>query len=167
MQTMGQFSWKYADTKNRIALKILGSAYVPCPDGSVIYENCYQGYGTFGGYDIYELAADWNRSSLSADMLRKPEREDYPPSADGEKYYAGNLKRYEEKVRRLQAFINGESNTYMTAAYGDDWKRQIGIDIVHENKSKDPLKFPIKICRNRPASYDKIRPSTVDPKQGR
>ena len=71
---MGQFSWKYADTKNRIALKILGSAYVPCPDGSVIYESCYQGYGVFGGHDIYELAADWNRSSLSADMLQKPKR---------------------------------------------------------------------------------------------
>lgn len=100
-------------------------------------------------------------------MLRKPKREDYPPSADSEKYYAGSLKRYEEKVRRLQAFINGESDTYMTAAYGDDWKRQIGIDIVHENKSKEPLKFPIKINRNKPASYDKVRPSTVDPKQGR
>lgn len=55
---MGQFSWKYADQKNRSALKLYGKAYVPCPDGSVIYEGSYRCYGMFGVYDIYELVAE-------------------------------------------------------------------------------------------------------------
>lgn len=164
---MGQFSWKYADTNNRIALKLLGSAYVPCPDGTVIYESCYQCYGMFGGHDIYDLVADWNRSYLSVDILGKPKRDDYPSSSQGERYYSNNLKWYEFKCRRLQDFINEKPDSYMAATYGDDWKRQIGIDLIHEKRSNKSLRFPIKICRNRPDSYDKIRPSTIDPHQGR
>ena len=178
----------FADTNNRIALKLLGSAYVPCPDGTVIYESCYQCVrgkvilhpqckkvldicnqcdGIFGGHDIYDLVTDWNRSYLSVGILEKPKRDDYTSSSQGERYYSNNLKWYEFKCRRLQGFINGKPDSYMAATYGDDWKRQIGIDLVHEKRSNKSLRFPIKICRNRPDSYDKIRPSTIAPHQGR
>lgn len=33
-----------------------------------IKETRYDGYGHFGGYDIYELAADWNREALRAQI---------------------------------------------------------------------------------------------------
>lgn len=94
---MGQFSWMYADTNNRIALKLLGSAYVPCPDGTVIYESCYQCDGIFGGHDIYDLVTDWNRSYLSVGILEKPKRDDYTSSSQGERYYSNNLTRINRK----------------------------------------------------------------------
>lgn len=57
---MGQFSWMYADTNNETALNEGGQAYVPFPDGTVIFEKRYRGYGIFRGYDIFDLVADWN-----------------------------------------------------------------------------------------------------------
>ena len=35
--------------------------YVLCPDEEKIYEDNYDGYGHFGGYDIYTLLATWNK----------------------------------------------------------------------------------------------------------
>ena len=31
-----------------------------CPDGTKIKEDDYEGYGVFGGRDIYQLVAEWN-----------------------------------------------------------------------------------------------------------
>lgn len=62
---MGQFSWMYADTMNAKALCEGGTAYVVMPDGGYIYEDDYDGYGRFGGQDVYDLVADWNRKYLS------------------------------------------------------------------------------------------------------
>lgn len=75
---MGFYSWMYADTDNKKRLKIGQGAYVLCPDGTTkIKEYHYNGYGTFGGNDIYELVAEWNRDYLTEDNLIKPLREEY------------------------------------------------------------------------------------------
>lgn len=62
---MGCFSWRFADKNNKRRLKIDRAAYVMCPDGGILYEPCYNGYGDFAGKDIYDLVADWNRKFLS------------------------------------------------------------------------------------------------------
>ena len=62
---MGFFSWKTADTDESIPNKYSGvrkifTVYVLCPNGTIIKEENYDGYGRFGGNDIYELIAHWN-----------------------------------------------------------------------------------------------------------
>ena len=76
---MGCFSWVFCDkgpvrkkndtdvyarpTKEQ-RLMIGEEAYVLIPKefgGGHIYESRYDGYGNFGGKDIFELVADWNR----------------------------------------------------------------------------------------------------------
>lgn len=162
---MGQFSWKYADQKNRSALKLYGRAYVPCPDGSVIYEGSYGCYGMFGVYDIYELVAEWNRAYISEDNIEKPLRESNPEQDDI--YYQAAMKRYQFQCRRLKDFISGKSDDEMEELYGDDWKRNIGIDIAFGNEKNAALKYPIKICKEKPDCYESLPASKRDPYQGR
>lgn len=57
---MGQFSWYTQDTNRRI---VNGEEYrVIMTDnkGNQYVEECYQGYGVFGGKDYYELLAEMN-----------------------------------------------------------------------------------------------------------
>ncbi len=61
---MGYFSWKTSDTdrsiSNRSSDRGTFPVYVLCPDGTVIREDDYDGYGRFGGRDVYALVAQWN-----------------------------------------------------------------------------------------------------------
>ena len=154
---MGQFSWMYADTNNEKALLEGGAAYVPLPNGEAIEEPSYDGYGEFGGQDIYDLVADWNREYLS----RHPEFE--LPGAYGRKpfrvdrhgwykYYADLSLSREEVVRRADLFEY----------------RTIGIEIACYDDQNGALPFPIKICKNRPApgAYNRLPASWSDPNQG-
>lgn len=57
---MGQFSWFLQDTDERI---VNGKPMhvVMCDDkGNKYVEECYEGYGVFGGKDFYELVAEMN-----------------------------------------------------------------------------------------------------------
>jgi len=61
---MGFFSWKTSDTEEEIWNMYTGRCkpvYLYCPNGDVIEEPFYQGYGVFGGKDAYALLARWNR----------------------------------------------------------------------------------------------------------
>ena len=65
---MGQFSWLDCITKEQIIDDKTRDVYVLIPKefgGGHIKETCYDGYGNFGGYDIYDLVATWNRKILS------------------------------------------------------------------------------------------------------
>ncbi len=61
---MDCFSWKTADTNesipNKYSVKRPFTVYLLCPDGMKIREDCYDGYGKFGGEDVYELFVRWN-----------------------------------------------------------------------------------------------------------
>lgn len=61
---MGFFSWKTADTLRSISnsSSVRGAlpVYLITPDNEKIYEPEYEGYGIFGGYDAYQLLAQWN-----------------------------------------------------------------------------------------------------------
>jgi hypothetical protein len=68
---MGFFSWKTSDThksiSNKYSKKGTFTVYVLCPDGTKLKEKNYEGYGDFGGRDIYALVAQWNRPELCKD----------------------------------------------------------------------------------------------------
>jgi len=61
---MGLFSWMTCDTNRSIpclySCRPLFPVFVLCPDGTKIEEKVYEGYGEFGGRDIYQLVAEWN-----------------------------------------------------------------------------------------------------------
>ena len=64
---MGFFSWKTSDTNKSISnvYSSRGSfrVFVLIPQefgGGFIVEDSYEGYGRFGGEDIYALVAKWN-----------------------------------------------------------------------------------------------------------
>lgn len=164
---MGQFSWMYADSDNKDALKLFGKAYVPCPDGTVIYEGCYNCDGMFGGYDIYDLVAEWNKQYISIDNIEMPVRGDWGDTEQDALCYQDALKRYKFQCQRIIDFINNKSEEYMQKIYGEDWKRNIGIDIASDSEDNAALKFPIKICEGKNSCYGKIPASESDQDQGR
>lgn len=64
---MGFFSWKTSDTERSICNAYSGRktfpVFVLIPKefgGGYILEENYEGYGVFGGQDIYALVARWN-----------------------------------------------------------------------------------------------------------
>jgi hypothetical protein len=57
---MGCFSFITADTKKSIRLDKPFTVYLTAPDGRQWREDEYEGYGEFGGKDIFELVAELN-----------------------------------------------------------------------------------------------------------
>lgn len=57
---MGQFSWFTMDTHHRIVNGEEHTVYLVDDKGNKWKENCYEGYGVFGGKDFYELLAEMN-----------------------------------------------------------------------------------------------------------
>ena len=55
---MGQFSWYFADKKQRLINGEWRDSYLLVPPefqneyGKAIHETHYEGYGVFGGYDV-------------------------------------------------------------------------------------------------------------------
>ena len=164
--SMGQFSWMYADSNNKTALKVGGKVYVPCPDETVIYEKYYGGYGIFNDYDIYDLVADWNQNNISSENIRKPLREQWGNTEEDEAWFKLAIKRYNNACQRIIDFTEGKTSKYMEATYGREWKRSIGIDIACYDEENAALKFSIKICKNKPVSYDALPASNSDSNQG-
>ena len=70
---MGCFSWITSDTKKSIAIGMTGysdcpkKVYLLNPFGEPYVEENYDGYGTFGGNDVYALLAKWNCPGLCED----------------------------------------------------------------------------------------------------
>ena len=82
---MGFFSWKTSDTNRSISncFSSRGTfpVYLLCPDGTVIEEIDYEGYGVFDGQDIYVLLAKWNIPEQCKD-----ENENWLPDDDIRSY---------------------------------------------------------------------------------
>lgn len=63
---MGLFSWCTSDTRKSIAVDMEGyedcpkKVYLLNPFGEPYEETAYDGYGNFGGEDVYALVAKWN-----------------------------------------------------------------------------------------------------------
>jgi len=72
---MGFFSWKTSDTNRSIANQYSGRktfvVHMITEDGRVFTEEDYEGYGVFGGTDIYELIAEMNGLCLDGDTDQK------------------------------------------------------------------------------------------------
>lgn len=143
----------------------MSTGICPCPDGTCIYEGSYDGYGHFGGHDIYELVADWNRKYISVSNLRIPHRSSFCTGQRGNQAYIRAVERYKKMSDCISDFTRGSSDNYMAINYGEDWKREIGIAIAVYDSQNITLKFPIKICSHE-SVYEDVCASGTDPKQG-
>ena len=67
---MGYFSWKDCkDSKKRLIVG--GEGYLLIPKefgGGHLKAWCYNGFGDFGGCDVYELVYDWNKKYLTKEQ---------------------------------------------------------------------------------------------------
>lgn len=64
---MGFFSWKTEEGEsisNAASSRGALPVYMYLPDGEVVFEKNYDGYGTFGGLDFYALVAKYNKPEL-------------------------------------------------------------------------------------------------------
>jgi len=167
---MGFFSWVTSDTEmsitNRYTERGALPVYVLCPDGTNIYEDNYNGYGVFGGKDIYELVAEWNRENLTPDYLRKPERSRWSDDEQGQIWYESAVRRYELSCNRLTDYKEGMTDEQMFEKYGEDWKRTLGIDIACYDDQNAALRYPIKFVENPNVDYESVKPSNGCPNQG-
>jgi len=164
---MGQFSWLDCKTGEQVLDNVKRNVYVLVPKefgGGHIKEECYDGYGDFGGHDVYDLVADWNREHLAKEMLQDILTTDY--SKGDEKYYIYGLKRQIHTVQRLMDFKSGLPDDQMQEKYEKDYKREIGIDIACYDNQNMALPYPIKITHDPNAVYEDCEPSLSDPNQG-
>lgn len=132
-----------------------GYAKVVCPDDTEIIENYYDGYGEFGGHDIYDLVVDWNKEHLEDIFCAMPEDhwgyhlKEVATAFQNDDTYALN-----KEVSRLIA--SGKEAEF----FRDEWKRIIGIAIACHDEDNINLPFPIKITTTKwHRKYDELFPS--------
>lgn len=137
---MGQFSWLDCKTGEQVVDNKRRNVYVLIPKefgGGHIKEECYDGYGNFGGHDIYDLVVDWNREYL-------------------EEYRQDNT--FVCDWLQKKASVEDALNTME--------KREVGISIACYDKDNERLHYPIKITHDPDAVYEECSPSMSDPNQG-
>lgn len=170
---MGFFSWLTSDTNKSIA-NVYSSrstfpVYVLIPEefgGGYIEEKAYDGYGVFGGHDVYNLVADWNKTHISTDNIKKPVREHWSADEQGESWYKSAVERYERECLMVKEFCEGADDKYMKETYGEDYKRIIGINIACYDEQNAALEYPIKFVENKSIAYEDATPSESCPDQG-
>ena len=175
---MGQFSWLDCITGEQIIDNKVKNVYVLVPKefqkeyGKRIKEWCYDGYGNFGGYDIYDLVADWNRKYLS----KHPEHEFGYAKILAEQVKEWQIKRPEYKERidfkvsdkdwyKDYADLSKSREEVAEKTECGEW-RSIGIDLACYDEDNATLPYPIKITYNADAIYEECEPSLSDPNQG-
>lgn len=153
---MGQFSWlDCQDNKTPILDDVREDCFVLIPKefgGGHIVEHCYDGYGTFGGHDIYDLVAIWNREYIASSGKFK--------LCSWQPYFSDLTLSVEEV---LEAWNENYKEKW---GYGGNELRNIGIDIACYDEQNAALKFPIKITHDCNAVYENEGPSNSDPYQG-
>ena len=157
---MGQFSWLDCKDNTQILDDVTRDVFVLVPaefGGGHIKETCYDGYGHFGGLDIYDLVAEWNREDIASNPKHK--------------YYGVDSLKDETKYHTVDGFewFEAYSDLSLTADdvedMGFEW-RCIGIDLACYDVDNAGLKYPIKITHDAAAVYEDCQPSKGDPNQG-
>ena len=191
---MGCFSWLDCETNEQIKMAKVRDVFVLVPrdfGGGSIKEISYDGYGNFGGCDIYELVADWNKNDLDGKTfteLKPPVRSDYSGlwawevldlkksgksneeiaainEAKRDEQFSRALRYYEYQKSLVRDF-SALSDDDMIEKYGDEYKRELGILIACYDEDNASLKYPIKITYDANAVYEDCKPSLGDPNQG-
>lgn len=147
---MGQFSWIYSDTNRQLIDNRRADTYLLVPPpfqakyGKAIYESCYDGYGNFGRYDVYDLIPEWNKEMIP-EIIRR-------------------IKNGTWKCRTSQCDIDNLQNYYEGKPIACEL-RWLGIVMACYDEDNFALEYPIKIT-TREMEYENVKPSESDPNQG-
>ena len=147
---MGQFSWIYSDTNKQLLDNKQADTYLLMPKpfqakyGKAIYEDCYDGYGRFGNYDVYDLVPEWNKEMIP-EIIRRLK--------------SGNwqCKVNKNDITNLQNYYEDKPITCKL--------RWLGIIMACYDEDNFALEYPIKIT-TKEIEYDSASPSKSDPNQG-
>ena len=145
---MGQFSWLDCVDDRQILDGYFKPSYVLIPKefgGGTIKESGYDGYGHFGGHDIYELVLEWNKAYIPQyiKQMQAGKWEANPSDAD---------------IKALQNYYKGKPI--------DVEDRWLGILLACYDEDNERLKYPIKITYHSDVTYEECDPSLSDPDQG-
>lgn len=147
---MGQFSWIYSDTNKQVVNNKVADTYLLVPEpfqhkyGKAIYESCYDGYGRFGGYDVYDLISEWNKEIIP-EIIERARNDNWVCFIN------------ERDIDNLQAYYDGKEISCEL--------RWLGIMMACYDEDNEALKYPIKIS-TQIMEYDDVEPSKSDPDQG-
>ena len=147
---MGQFSWIYSDTNKQLIDNRKADTYLLVPKpfqekyGKAIYESCYDGYGRFGRYDVYDLIPAWNKEMIP-EIIRRIKSGSWKCSTS------------ENDIKNLQNYYEGKPITCEL--------RWLGIVMACYDEDNFALEYPIKIT-TKEMEYENARPSESDPNQG-
>lgn len=164
---MGQFSWLDCKTGEQVLDGVQRNSYLLVPEkfgGGHIEETCYEGYGVFGGHDVFDLVADWNKEFIG--KPEEPDRSRWEDGQQGDSWYEMARINWKRDCAMVNDFKGGTSKNTMDKLYGDDWKRRIGINIACYDEDNARLRYPIKITHDPDAVYEWCAPSKSDPNQG-
>lgn len=145
---MGQFSWLDCRTGEQIVDERRKDVFVLIPErfgGGHILEECYDGYGHFGGEDIYELVAKWNKDMIP-EIIRRAKNGTWK-SIPSESAMQDMMNYYEGKPYSCPL-------------------RYIGIHMACYDSDNFALEFPIKITHYKYCVYERCEASKTDPNQG-
>ena len=148
---MGQFSWIYSDTNKQLVDDKEADTYLLVPKafqhkyGKAIYESCYDGYGNFGGDDVYDLVAEWNKDCIP-EIIRRVENGNWHCTVS------------KEDISNLARYYNGEELIRCDL-------RWLGIIMACYDEDNFALEYPIKITSTE-MEYEQADASRSDPDQG-
>lgn len=144
---MGQFSWRDCVTGKPILDNVEKTCYllVPAKFGSNIEEPCYDGYGHFGGKDVYDLIPEWNKDMIP-EIIRRIKNGTWQARLS------------DSDEGQLMKYYNGEPISVPL--------RHLGIVMACYDEDNFSLEFPIKITYRANMSYEDCKPSPSDPNQG-
>lgn len=184
---MGQFSWLDCENNSQIVDNKIADVYVLVPKefgGGHIHERCYDGYGNFGGRDVYELVADWNRKYLKEHpdfrIQSSIERIKYGITRLQESYIKAGMEipenikipdNVEEYGMKVSSFSWYDDYCDLSMIKEEFQKkngeyRGVGIDLACYDEDNIALPYPIKITHNPDLKYEDCKPSLIDPNQG-
>lgn len=147
---MGQFSWIYSDTKKQVVDNKKADTYLLVPKpfqekyGKAIYENCYDGYGRFGCYDVYDLIPEWNKEIIP-EIIRRIRNGNW------------RCNTCNKDIENLQNYYDGKEISCEL--------RWLGIVMACYDEDNFALEYPIKIT-SKEMEYENAKPSMGDPDQG-
>lgn len=147
---MGQFSWIYSDTNKQVVDNKKADTYLLVPKpfqnkyGKAIYESCYDGYGDFGKYDIYNLIPEWNKEMIP-EIIRRIQNNSWHCHTNA------------KDIKNLQAYYDGKKIECEL--------RWLGIIMACHDEDNFALEYPIKIT-TKEMEYDNVKASASDPNQG-
>jgi hypothetical protein len=126
--------------------------------GKYIKEECYNGYGNFGKYDVYELVAEFNKDFIPK-VLEFADNGEWKCTGKGTLEEIKNNTWYKALVDYHKNGDNGKGDGYNSAS------RLAGIGLACYDEDNFRLPNPIKITK-KPYNYNEVPASETDPDQG-